>query len=116
MGIDGIGKASTPPPLDATASLEPTQISTPVEGTSPSTIAKTESSSSATSVFSRFQSGEITKEQYLDLKVDEAVSPYVNRMTQDQLEFMKTALREQLELDPTLIELTRRATEKLSTR
>jgi hypothetical protein len=37
-------------------------------------------------------------------------------MTQDQLEFMKTALREQLELDPTLIELTRRATEKLSTR
>jgi hypothetical protein len=120
MGIDGIGKPTTTPHLDPSVGLEGTQLPTAdvnsVTGTGPSTVSGSEASSNTTSVFSRYTNGEITRDQYLDLRVDEAISPYVNRMSPEQLDFMRTTLREQLELDPTLVELTRRATEKANLR
>jgi hypothetical protein len=64
----------------------------------------------------RLSRGEVTREQYLDYRIDEAISPFANRVSPENLEFMRATLREQLELDPTLIELTRRATSAAPTR
>jgi hypothetical protein len=119
MGIDGIGRSNTPPTLDATRVLEQKEVTTGdltgVEGATPSAVAGSEATSSS-SLFSRLQSGEVSREQYLDQRVDEAIRPFESRMSKSQLEFMRTTLREQLELDPTLIELTRQATDRAGTK
>jgi hypothetical protein len=116
MGIDGIGKASTPPQLDATVALEQaetrsTELSS-VTGTPASAVSGSNATTASSNVLARFQNGEINREQYLELRVDEALSPFAESLSPKQLDFMRTTLREQLELDPTLVELTRRATEK----
>jgi hypothetical protein len=58
----------------------------------------------------RLQSGEINRDTYLDLRIEQAIAPLVKRLGHDQAEFMRIALRDQLESDPALIELVRRAT------
>jgi hypothetical protein len=70
----------------------------------------TTTTSPASQLLQRLEHGEITRDQYLDARVDEAIAPFAGKLTRDQLDFMRTTLREQLELDPMLIELTRRAT------
>lgn len=116
MGIDGIGKASTPPQLDATVALEQahtqSQELSSVNGAAPSAIAGSDATTASSNVLARFQNGEINREQYLELRVDEALFPFAESLSPNQLDFMRTTLREQLELDPTLVELIRRATEK----
>ena len=47
---------------------------------------------------------------YLDARVEEAVQHLADRLGADQLEFVKSSLREQLRTDPVLTELVRRAT------
>jgi hypothetical protein len=59
---------------------------------------------------SRLQSGEISVDQYLDARVDEAVSHLVSKLPAEAVEHIRSSLREQLESDPTLVELVRRAT------
>jgi hypothetical protein len=116
MGIDGIGRPSTPPGLDGgNIALESTTTQSGkafgVGAKSVDAVTSTESTQPS-SILTRLERGEVTREQYLDFRVDEAVSPFASRLTPDQLNFMRTTLREQLEIDPTLIELSRRATEK----
>ena len=49
-------------------------------------------------------------EQYLDARVEEAVAPFSARLPSEKLEFMRSSLRAELESDPVLVELVRRAT------
>jgi hypothetical protein len=59
----------------------------------------------------RLERGELSVDQYLDSRVDEAVAPFQAHLPADKLEFLKSSLRAQLETDPVLVELVRRATE-----
>jgi hypothetical protein len=72
---------------------------------------RTATASSESPLFQRLERGEISREQYLDARVEEAIAPFAAMLTRDQLDFMRTTLREQLELDPILVELVQRATE-----
>lgn len=64
----------------------------------------------------RLERGEISRDVYLDLRVEEAIAPFAKTMGHNQIEFMRIALRDQLESDPVLVDLVRRATELSSTR
>lgn len=58
----------------------------------------------------RLERGELSVEQYLDERVAEAVAPLESRLSPEQLEFVRSSLRAELESDPVLIEMVQRAT------
>jgi hypothetical protein len=58
----------------------------------------------------RLRAGEISADQYLDLKANEATAHLEGKLTTDQLEFVKNSLREQLASDPVLSDLVKAAT------
>ncbi len=105
MAIDGISKPSGPPtPLpSATSGVEPATRFT-VEQTAPATGVE------AADPLNRLQRGEITRDQYLEARVEEAVAPFTTRLDSDQLDFMRSVLREKLDTDPVTMDLLRRAT------
>lgn len=109
MSIDGLGRPPAPPasgvsplagPAEASASSEPFRAERPAGA----------AAAEAAGPLARLESGELSLDQYLDMRVDEAVAPFGDRLSASQLEFMKTSLRAELEADPVLVELVRRAT------
>lgn len=54
--------------------------------------------------------GELSLDQYLDARVDEAVRHLAEKLPAEQLDFVRQSLREQLASDPVLVELVRRTT------
>ena len=109
MGIDGIGK---PPGAtisgvpsasgsEAPRAREPFAVdrSAPVEGTS-----------RVSAALSSLQRGELSLDQYLDGRVNEATQHLAGQFSPEQLEFVKQSLREQMSTDPVLVELVQRAT------
>jgi hypothetical protein len=56
------------------------------------------------------QRGEIDLAHYLDLRVADAVGPYVGKVPEAQLDFIKDSLRDALASDPVVVELVRRTT------
>ena len=56
----------------------------------------------------RVHRGELSIDEYLDGRVDEAVQHLVGRLPAEQLDFVRQTLREQLSSDPVLVELVRR--------
>lgn len=104
MSIDRIGKGQgiVPPATNEIAGPLPTgaretfQVSraAPAEATGP---------------VEQVRSGEITVEQYLDLKVNEATQHLAGKLGPDQLAFVQDSLREQLANDPVLVDLVRGA-------
>lgn len=108
MGIDGIGKPGGPggiaPPSVGGAdhasgpeefSVQQTEKSSEVEGTSP---------------LDRLRAGEIDVDGYLDARVEQATAHLVDLVDGEKLAFIRSTLRSQLEQDPALIELVKRAT------
>ncbi len=106
MGIDGIGKppgAGIPPvggPAGAGKVGETFRADKPaaVEGAGPSES------------LARLQRGEIGLDEYLDSSVAQATQALEGKLSAEQLEFVKTSLREQLSSDPVLVDLVRKAT------
>jgi hypothetical protein len=114
MGIDGIGKPPPPGPLGPAGAARPGEASPAGEAF------KVERAESAERVagadpLSRLERGEIDVNQYLDAKVSHAVEHLAGRLSVEQLDFVKSALREQLRSDPVLTELVRRSTGSLPT-
>jgi hypothetical protein len=104
MGIDGIsgrgpsnltGVAGPDAPVRKSDSfrLDP---QAPVDRTSPS------------EALERVRSGELSVDQYLDGRVQEAVQHLVGKLSPEQLDFVRETLREQLSSDPVLVELVQR--------
>jgi hypothetical protein len=109
MPIDGIGKPpGVPPPGGAPASSGPSAPS------GESFRIGASGASAATSApggdLARLERGELTLDAYLDARVSDATRHLEGRLARAELEFVKQTLRTELESDPVLVELVRRAT------
>ena len=107
MGIDGIGKPGVPPV--GVGSLGPTTGPERGETFAVSGGAKTEEAQSVDAL-GRVSRGELGIDEYLNLRVAEATRHLDGQLPQEQLEFVRLTLREQLNTDPVLVELVRRTT------
>ena len=109
MGIDGIGKPPSPPPgvggPSGIAGGSATGGTFRVE--QPGGPAKV-----GPSELERLGRGEISLNDYLEARVGEATRHLSGKLTPEQLDFVKSSLRAELETDPVLIELVQRATGK----
>ncbi|MBX3129128.1 MAG: hypothetical protein KF718_20595 [Polyangiaceae bacterium] len=107
MGIDGIGKppggAPLPTAAEAGGAAKTGATFDAGRAEKPEATAEVDS-------LGRLGRGEITLDQYLDERVASASAPLAASLGPEQLEFVQSALREQLATDPVLIELVRRAT------
>jgi hypothetical protein len=102
MAIDGIGRAGGPVsglPTPVTGSEGP---ATPfqVGATAPTTKGLLE----------KLQRGELDLQQYLDGHVEQAVTPFKDKLSAEHLDTLRGVLREQAATDPVLVEWIRRAT------
>jgi hypothetical protein len=112
MGIDGIGKPPAPGgPLGPSGAGG----SAPTGGAFKIDKPEAASGVSASDPLAQLGRGEIGVDQYLDAKVSQATTHLEGRLGPEQLEFVKSALREQLRTDPVLMELVRRSTGSLPT-
>jgi hypothetical protein len=107
MGIDGIGKPPVPPVPGAGAG-KASNAPAGAEGFRVDVSAP--SAARESDALSRLERGEIGLDEYLDLRVSDAVSHLQNKLSAEQLDFVKESLRAELKTDPVLIELVRRAT------
>ncbi|HKO48244.1 MAG TPA: hypothetical protein VJV79_11000 [Polyangiaceae bacterium] len=109
MGIDGIGK---PPGAgiggiagasgkDAVQAAEPFKVDSQVAAAPGGKVS---------AALSSLQRGELSLDQYLDGRVDDATSHLLGKLSPEQLEFVKQTLRDQMATDPVLVELVQRAT------
>ena len=106
MPVDGIGKPPSIPPPGGTPATggsaalrgEDFRVGT----AAPSEIAGGD--------LARLERGEIELEAYLDARVGEATKHLEGRLARAELDFVRRALRAELESDPVLVELVRRAT------
>ncbi len=112
MAIDGIGKSS----ISGTAS--PSDLAG-VQEASPSAefVVQSASGSEASSaptidgpLISQLQSGRLTKDQYLDIRAEQAVHHLVGKIPDEKVGIIRETLREQLDTDPLLMAMVRRAT------
>jgi hypothetical protein len=109
MGIDGIGK----PPGASIGSVGGVQGGEATRGAEPFAVAGSAPASASDRVsaaLSSLQRGELSLDQYLDGRVNEATSHLSGKISPEQLDFVKQSLREQLATDPVLVELVQRTT------
>lgn len=105
MGIDGIGKPPSPGPVDpGGATSAKTGATFDVTGGAAS------ESASGSEALSRLRTGQISIDEYLEDRVEQAVGHLTAQLSPEQLQFVKDTLREQLSHDPVLVELVRRTT------
>ena len=105
MGIDGVGKGGDTPKIDSGApsvgGVESERFEVSTEGVE---------RADGVGLLEQVQRGEVGLDAYLDVRVNDAVGHLQGRLSPEQLEFVKEELRNQLQSDPVLIELVRRAT------
>jgi hypothetical protein len=106
MGIDGIGKPGAPG-IGGPGSVKP-----PAEAGESFKVERTAGAEPATAseALAGLERGELSLDQYLDVRSAEAVRHLDGKLSNEQLEFVKQTLREQLASDPVLVELVRRTT------
>ena len=105
MGIDGIGKGGriNPGMPKAAESIVGKQPASPVSEVSPS------APPDAPGPLERLERGEISFDEYVEQRVIEAVSHLETSLSVDQLAFVREQLSEQMQTDPVLTDLVRRA-------
>ena len=118
MGVDRIGQGGPPVSLPETGS--PSQATPPgaaFQVHSPASAAPAPAGGSAevsapatSSALDRFRAGDVDLGGYVDLKVDEATSHLSASLPAGQLEAIRSALRERISSDPSLVELLEKAT------
>jgi hypothetical protein len=116
MGIDHIGKKGppVPPAAEPTSGGRVGAMDRPFEVSVPPTVGTSTSAPLAPAAeprtpLERWRDGEIDLRGYLDLKVDEATA-HLAVLPAPELEAIRSALRDRMESDPTLVELARTAT------
>ncbi len=101
MGIDGISGGGGPPKVGPSAQAGRPSSDFSIEG-GQAPVADAD--------LAKLESGEITRDEYLDIRVDAAVSHLRGDLSSEQLELVRETLRDQLESDPMLQRLLQRAT------
>jgi uncharacterized protein (DUF2342 family) len=114
MGIDQIGKKGPPlaAPKDEVGSPRRAETGRPFEvGAVRGTPAAPEATAleSPRAALERLRAGEVDLKGYVDLKVQEATA-HLAALPTPQLEAIRSALRDRMASDPTLVELVRTAT------
>lgn len=111
MSIDGIGRPPVPPGASG-----PSGPAAPTGGptTSFQVSASSEAAPNALGPLERLERGELSVDEYLEARIDEALVPFQSKLSPEQLDFMRNALRAELETDPVLVEYVRRASAGLS--
>jgi hypothetical protein len=112
MSIDGIGKGGGVPPGAGAPGAAPAQGSFELGSSAGAQGAS--GAPGGSDAFSALERGEISVEQYLDARVESAVAPLLSRLSPDQLEFVRSELRQALETDPVLVELVKKTTGAIS--
>jgi hypothetical protein len=112
MGIDGVGKGGvsgvTPETVGSAGSPEPV-------GAAPALDAGHRvEQASVSEALAQLRRGEIDRSRYLDVRAQAAVSHLEGRLPAEQVDVVRETLRTQLESDPVLAELVRRATAGLT--
>jgi hypothetical protein len=124
MGIDRIGR--TPPPAPdpevggasrpgpTTSKNSTFQVpGSQASGTLPSSDARavdpTHAAGAASTALERLRSGEVDLQGYVDLKVDEATA-HLSALPPAELASIRSALRDRMTADPSLVELLQTAT------
>lgn len=107
MGIDGIGKGGDAPKVDPSSGATSVKG---VEGERFELSTEGVEQTQGAGLLEQVQRGEVGLDAYLDVRVNDAVGHLEGRLSPEQLEFVKEELRAQLQSDPVLIELVRRAT------
>ena len=108
MGIDSIGKPKSPVAGMPAASSGVSDIAS--DQTFEVRSAKT-TEVSGTSAIDQLHAGKIDVPQYLDQKVEQATAHLEGKVPAEKLQWIKETLRTQMEQDPMLSELVRRATQ-----
>lgn len=108
MAVDGIGRPPAPGlPSQATGVIgteNTTRAEFAVEVASPPRASDAVGAVDSDLV-RRLELGQITREQYLDIKAEEAVAHLVGQCPTEQIELIRTALRDQLCDDPVCLRL-----------
>jgi hypothetical protein len=106
MPVDGIGKPPSIPPPGGTPATSgagaPSGESFRLGTEAPSGVTGGD--------LARLERGEIGLDAYLDARVGEATKHLEGRLARAELEYVQKTLRAELESDPVLVELVRRAT------
>jgi hypothetical protein len=105
MPIDGIGKPPSIPPSGGTPAASGSTGS--AEGFR---VGASSAPSATSGDLARLERGEIGLDAYLDARVGEATRHLEDRLGRVELDFVRKTLRAELESDPVLVELVRRAT------
>jgi hypothetical protein len=106
MPIDGIGKPPSIPPPSGT----PTTSGTGAPSGEGFRVDTAAASNVTGSDLARLERGEIGLDAYLDARVGEATKHLEGRLARAELDYVRRTLRAELESDPVLVELVRRAT------
>jgi hypothetical protein len=107
MGIDGINKPGGGLPPGA---IEPSAVGSADFKDKLGVEGKQAPQDVGSDALQRFDAGELTVDEYLDLQVDQAVAHLEGKLPAEQLDFVRASLRTQLTEDPVLAELVRRTT------
>src|SRR5690242_3015556 len=108
MSVDGIGSGGRN--VGGVGSADPAAASNAAAGAAEVGRPRETEGTAGPSALERLGRGEITLDQYLDVRVSDAVQHLEGRMPAQQIEFLRASLRESLASDPVLVELVRRAT------
>lgn len=58
----------------------------------------------------RLQSGELTLDEYLDIRVEKALAHVKGRMSEERYQMLRDVMREHIRTDPVCAEMARRVT------
>ncbi len=113
MSINGIGKGSGSPPIGAPGDAGRAGELKPVGSEFKVSRPDAASMVGGPAPLDQLRAGTLTLPQYLDVKVREATAHLDGKISGDQMEFVKSSLREQLSSDPVLIDLVKATTGSL---
>ncbi len=111
MSIDGIGRGGGPPKIGGKSPAVDAGSGEKFEVPAARAGGSVEEAKGA-ELLGQVQSGEVSLDAYLDIRVGQAVHHLEGSLTAEQLQFIKGELRQQLQEDPVLADLVRRATGK----
>ena len=118
MGIDRIGKGAPPVPPKPAAGPDPARGGEktfevwPANAAGAGAVAPV--APKGPGPLDRLRAGEIDLDRYLDLKVDEATA-HLHGLRAQEMEGIRTILRDQLAADPALVDLVQQATGQILT-